>query len=86
MYSARNNFKDRINRGVALVAGSEYVYSSSYDFGEMWSSFDIYPASPLSISFNNLHIAANGPAGTGFNVSRISGNSPLYSIRFKIDR
>jgi hypothetical protein len=74
MYSTRNNFKDRINRGIALVAGSEYVYSSSYDVGEMWSSFDIYPASPLSISFNNLHVAANGPAGA-LNIA-IAGNAP----------
>ncbi|CAA9535120.1 MAG: hypothetical protein AVDCRST_MAG96-3841, partial [uncultured Segetibacter sp.] len=74
MHSARNNFKDRINRGVALVAGSEYVYSSTYDKGEMWSSFDIYPTSPLSINFNNLHIAAGGPAAS-FNIA-VAGGTP----------
>ena len=68
IYSARNNFKDRINNGIALVAGSEYVYSSSYDQGEMWSSPDIYPASPLSFNFTNLHAAATGPAAN-FNVA-----------------
>lgn len=74
MYSARINFKDRINRGIALVAGSEYVYSSSYDQGEMWASFDIYPALPLSISFSNLHVAVGGPAAA-FSVS-VAGNAP----------
>lgn len=73
-YSARKDFKDRINRGIALVAGSEYVYSSTYDQGEMWASQDIYPARPLSISFNNLHVATAGPAAT-FNIS-IAGNAP----------
>ncbi len=68
MYSARNNFKDRINKGIALVAGSEYVYSSSYDQGEMWSSQDIYPATPLTFNFTNLHVAATGPAAN-FNVA-----------------
>ncbi|WP_018616316.1 C25 family cysteine peptidase [Segetibacter koreensis] len=74
MFSARNNFKNRINRGMALVAGSEYVYSSTYDQGEMWSSQDIYPASPLSISFTNLHVASSGPAAI-FSMS-VAGNAP----------
>lgn len=74
MYSARNNFKDRINRGIALVAGNEYVYSSSYDQGEMWASKDIYPASPLTFNFSNLHVASTGPAAT-FSIS-MAGNAP----------
>lgn len=74
MYSVRNNFKDRINRGIALVAGSEYVYSSSYEQGEMWSSNDIYPASPLSVTFSNLHIAAGGSAAAV--KLAIAGNAP----------
>ncbi len=74
IYTFRNNFKDRINRGIALVAGSEYVYSSTYDQGEMWSSPDIYPASPVSISFNNLHVAAGGPAAS-FSTA-MAGNAP----------
>ncbi len=73
MYSARNNFKDRINRGIALVAGSEYVYSSSYDQGEMWASKDIYPASPVSVNLTNLHAAATGPAAA-FSIS-MAGNA-----------
>lgn len=73
MYSARNNFKDRINRGIALVAGGVYVYSSSYDQGEMWSSQDINPATPLSVSLTNLHAAATGPAAA-FSIS-MAGNA-----------
>ncbi len=73
IYSARNNFKDRINRGIALVAGSEYVYSSTYDQGEMWSTRDIYPASPASINLTNLHVASGGP-NAAFSMS-IAGNA-----------
>ena len=60
MYSVRNDFKDRIHRGKALVAGTEYVYSSSYDIGEMWTSNDIYSSTPYSFNFNNLFVASGG--------------------------
>ncbi len=33
-------YKDRLNPGYAAIVG-EYVYSSSYDQGEGWSSFDL---------------------------------------------
>lgn len=74
MYSVRNNFKDRIHRGVALVAGSEYVYSSSYDAGEWWSTGDIYPASPVTTTFSNLFVAANGPSAS-FRTA-VAGSAP----------
>ena len=64
MYAARYNFRDRIHRGRALVAGGEYVYSSSYDMGEMWSSADIYPSAPAITTFNNLFVASTGPAAS----------------------
>ncbi len=64
IYSLRHNFKDRIHRGRALVAGSEYVYSSSFDVGEMWSSRDISPSNPVTVNFSNLFVANNGPAAT----------------------
>ena len=73
-YSLRKFFKDRINRGFALVAGSEYVYSSTYDVGEMWASADIYPSSPVTTGFNNLHVAAAGPSAT-FRIA-MAGNAP----------
>jgi hypothetical protein len=64
MYTLRQSYKDRINRGRALVAGSEYVYSSTYDEGEMWASQDIYPTTPASISFNDLQVATTGPSAS----------------------
>ena len=86
IYSIRKNFKDRIHRGRALVAGSEYVYSSTYDIGELWSTRDIYPSTPVSINFNDLHVSANGPAATfragmaGSSPNGSSSNGRRYSI------
>jgi hypothetical protein len=74
MYALTRNFKDRIHGGRALVAGSEYVYSSAFDMGEMWASSDIYPASPLSVAFGDLAVAAGGPAAT-FLIG-IAGSAP----------
>ena len=68
IYSLRHNFKDRIHKGRALVVGSEYVYSSTYDIGEMWASRDIAPSTPETVSYNNLFVAPNGPPAT-FRVS-----------------
>ncbi|MEJ7827744.1 MAG: C25 family cysteine peptidase, partial [Segetibacter sp.] len=64
IYSLRHNFKNRIHKGRALIVGSEYVYSSTYDIGEMWASRDIAPSTPETVSFTNLFVATNGPAAT----------------------
>lgn len=73
MHTVSHFFKDRIHRGTALNFG-EYVYSSSYDVGEMWASPDITPqiapsancagsaGIALTINFNNLSVATAGPA------------------------
>ncbi len=82
MYSLRQNFKDRINPGQALVAGGEYVYSSTYDVGEMWSTPDIYPASPVSVNFSDLQVASAGPAAA-FRVG-VAGSAP-NSRQYKVE-
>ncbi|MDB5249916.1 MAG: hypothetical protein JWQ40_4310 [Segetibacter sp.] len=74
IYSISKYFKDRIHRGLALVAGTEYVYSSSYDVGEMWSTGDISPSTPVTVNFADLYVAANGPAA--FFRSAVAGTSP----------
>jgi hypothetical protein len=48
-------FKARINAGLAAVLTSTYVYSSSYDKGEYWSTGDIAPSGPLTYYNNNLY-------------------------------
>lgn len=74
IYSARYNFKDHINRGRASVISGEYLYSSSYDIGEMWASPEIQPLSPLTADLNNLFVATAGPVAT-FRIG-MAGSAP----------
>ncbi len=93
IYSLRKNFKDRIHPGWAENYG-ERVYSSSYDIGEMWSSFDIdpkilpsgnnpgSPGTPLSYTFaDSLHTASGGPAAV-FSIGIVGSASSTrdYSV------
>jgi hypothetical protein len=48
-------FRNNINNGFATVVG-EYVYSSSYDRGEFWSSREIRRNQNLPIELRNLKI------------------------------
>ncbi len=58
-----NYLRDQLNPGYAADVGS-YVYSSSYDIGEGWSSADIYPGRPYSAGFTNINLYRNGPNAT----------------------
>jgi len=60
-YTFVQSYREQINPGFAAVLLQAYVYSSSYDAGEGWSSRDIYPASPLTET-QNLYPFASGPA------------------------
>ena len=89
MYTLRKNFKERIHRGRAQVVG-EYVYSSSYDMGEMWSSLDISPGSPALLNFSNLYAAPTGPAASfsigmaGSSPSGFAGGTPPRDRRYMV--
>jgi hypothetical protein len=56
-------YRDRINPGFAAVVG-EYVYSSSYDKGEFWSSNFVKPALPLVTTQTGLNVYSGGPDAT----------------------
>jgi hypothetical protein len=56
-------YRARINPGLAAVVG-EYVYSSSYDKGEFWSTAPIAPSSPITTIFTNLFAYSGGPDAT----------------------
>ncbi|MFN5375605.1 MAG: hypothetical protein ACK492_04540, partial [Chitinophagaceae bacterium] len=62
-YTFSKNYKDQINPGYASVVGTSYLYSSSYDMGEGWSSRNITPATPL-VEQQNYFVAPGGPAPT----------------------
>ncbi len=82
MHQLRQDFVNRVHRGFASPAGSEYLYSSSYDIGEMMASNDITPSSPLSVSFNNLFVATSGPSAI-FRAS-VAGSAPNFR-NYKIE-
>ena len=63
MYTAGNYFVNQLNPGFAAVVG-EYVYSSSYDKGEYWSSSPFTPSAPLNSSIGGLAVYAAGPQST----------------------
>ena len=65
-------YKSRINPGYGLPLGS-YVYSSSYDVGEGWTSNDIAPGFGAAILLDSLNIFTGGPAAS-FNFS-VAGNA-----------
>jgi flagellar hook assembly protein FlgD len=61
MYTSGSYFRSGgINPGFAQVVG-EYIYSSSYDIGEMWSSPAIAPGTPFADTKNNLFVYSGGP-------------------------
>ncbi len=60
MHTLSRNFKDQINPGLAAVVGV-YVYSSSYDNGEGWSSRNINPSNPLVEQYSDLKVSPLGP-------------------------
>lgn len=74
-------FRNEINMGYGLYLG-EYVYSSSYDIGEGWTSNDVAPGLPAYISFDSLNIFTGGP-NPSFNFA-VAGNAPnTRNVRLK---
>ncbi len=63
MFTYGRYFREQINAGFAAVIG-EYVYSSSYDKGEFWSTGDIAPPSPRTDPQTPLYPYLSGPAGS----------------------
>jgi Peptidase family C25/CARDB len=59
MHTFNLNTKQKLNPGFASVVG-EYVYSSSYEAGEGWTTQDISPTTPIKFG-NYLYINENGP-------------------------
>jgi len=60
IYTFVNSYRQQINPGFASVLLQGYVYSSSYDAGEGWSSRDVYPSSPLNET-RQLYAYISGP-------------------------
>lgn len=84
LHTTGKYFKDKINNGRAVEVAGEYMYSSSYDRGEGWSSSDIGTNLTNTNTFNNLFVYTGlGAPLPNFNIS-VSGNSAYNPRRFKV--
>ncbi len=84
MRKVGTSFNTQYNRGYAAIVG-EYVYSSSYDMGEGFTSANISPCSgcDLYTTFNNLNVYTAGPPNSvSFYISAF-GNA-LYTRNLRV--
>lgn len=76
-------FKNQYNRGYAVLVGS-YVYSSSYDMGEGWTSYDAYPCCDIYKQFDGLNVYTAGPAdGVSLYISAFGNALNTRNLRVK---
>lgn len=79
-YTFSKHYKDQVNPGYASVVGTSYIYSSSYDAGEGWSSRNITPTTPL-VEQQNYFVAPGGPAPTfRINAYGIAPNNRRFQV------
>ena len=77
-------YNNQINRGEAKAIG-EYVYSSSYDPGEGWSSDFISPCCDLLKEFSGLNVYTAGPAnGLSVRVNLVGCAPNNREVRIKL--
>src|SRR5258706_2018842 len=75
-------YRNMINSGYAILVGP-YVYSSSYDIGEGFTSSDIAPGLDLAKQFDSLNLYSSGPPAT-FKISVAGNASDDRNIRVKL--
>ncbi|MDB5202395.1 MAG: hypothetical protein JWQ27_1804 [Ferruginibacter sp.] len=68
-------FNNQLNKGNARTF-PEYVYSSSYDLGEGWTSADVAPNFDLVHQFSGLNVYTAGPANSLSVRVNAFGNAP----------
>ncbi len=83
MRKIRNAYRDLYNRGYAAIVG-EYVYSSSYDMGEGFTSPTIGPCCDYFQNYSNLNVYTAGPPNSvSFYVSAF-GNA-LFTRNLRVN-
>lgn len=86
MKDVNYNFKKIINRGEAKSVG-EYVYSSSFDAGEGWSSDIAAPCCDVIKEFFNLNVYTSGPAnGLSVRVNAVGAAPNTRDLRIKLNQ
>jgi Peptidase family C25/CARDB len=83
MYTAGTYFRNQINPGQAAVL-EEYIYSSSYDVGEFWSSNFSSQGASLIDNQSNLFIYNSGPSAN-FKFGAAGCSDTLRHIQVKVN-
>ncbi|HZE86350.1 MAG TPA: C25 family cysteine peptidase [Puia sp.] len=80
MHKAATYFHAMQNPGFAQIVG-EYIYSSTYDVGEFWSTPLIYPGAPVADTQTNLYVYPSGPdASLRFGMMGCADNSRTVQV------
>ena len=74
MRRIEEHYREQINKGYAAVIG-EYVYSSSYDIGESWTSNNIFPCCALGKTLGNINKYTAGPQNNVMFTVSAAGNA-----------
>src|SRR5436190_6176156 len=82
MFTEGKYFKDYLNPGYYVDAG-EYVHSASYDKGEGWVCWDIYPGQPLNVG-HKLYPYSSGPNAT-FSINAFGNSINLRRFTVKLN-
>ena len=89
MYTAGNWYRTQLNPGVAIVL-EQYIYSSSYDMGEFWSSdfatqnYPGFTGSPLIDNQTNLFLYPGGPSAS-FKFGAAGCSDTMRNIQVKVN-
>ena len=85
MRTVAKPYKAQYNRGYAVQVG-EMVYSSSYDIGEGWASYDVAAGEPFAFyhEFTGLNVYTAGPPNSvSFAVSMAGNALNTRQVKFR---
>ena len=88
LHTAGVYFKDKISQGRAELVGSSYTYSSSYEYGEGWTSVDIATGGTKTVNLTNLlpYTGAGAPdAVVNVNAAGNAVNPRYFKINLNND-
>jgi len=88
MHAAGLYSREKFNQGRAELVGSSYTYSSSYDYGEGWSSADIGTGAAKTVNLTNLfpYTGAGAPdAVVNVNAAGNAVNPRYFKIKLNGD-
>ncbi len=83
MYTVGNYYKERLNPGYAQIVG-EYIYSSAYDQGEGFTSFDVGAGLTKESSFPYMYPDLDISAPAPSIIVNAAGNQPLNPRQFSV--